>query len=197
MPPVLLHHFKHNKVLHEQVVLLSVVTDGRARGAPTSDRISSEALDRAASSGSARATASCRRPTCRRSSRAAAASGSATDPEDTSYYLGRRRSCPTGPRADGDVAQAALRASCRATRARRPTSSGCRPTAWSSSGRRSSSDAGPLSRCRASSRGAALAGTSGPRRRGRDASSRGCPRSRGRRPASRGRSEIAAAWRAR
>ena len=26
-PTVLLHHFKHNKVLHEQVVLLSVVTD--------------------------------------------------------------------------------------------------------------------------------------------------------------------------
>ena len=27
MPNVLLHHFKHNKVLHEQVVLLSIVTD--------------------------------------------------------------------------------------------------------------------------------------------------------------------------
>jgi len=26
-PPVLLHHFKHNQVLHEQVVLLSIVTD--------------------------------------------------------------------------------------------------------------------------------------------------------------------------
>jgi KUP system potassium uptake protein len=26
-PPVLLHHFKHNKVLHEQVILLSVVTE--------------------------------------------------------------------------------------------------------------------------------------------------------------------------
>jgi len=26
-PPVLLHHFKHNKVLHEQVVLLCIVTD--------------------------------------------------------------------------------------------------------------------------------------------------------------------------
>jgi len=26
-PPVLLHHFKHNKTLHEQVVLLSIVTD--------------------------------------------------------------------------------------------------------------------------------------------------------------------------
>ncbi len=27
MPPVLLHHLKHNKVLHEQVVLLSVLTE--------------------------------------------------------------------------------------------------------------------------------------------------------------------------
>jgi len=26
-PPVLLHHFKHNKVLHEQIVLLSVVSE--------------------------------------------------------------------------------------------------------------------------------------------------------------------------
>jgi len=27
-PPVLVHHFKHNQVLHEQVVLLSIVTEG-------------------------------------------------------------------------------------------------------------------------------------------------------------------------
>ena len=37
VPPVLLHHFKHNKVLHEQVILLYVVTENvpqvRARGA--------------------------------------------------------------------------------------------------------------------------------------------------------------------
>jgi KUP system potassium uptake protein len=26
-PAVLLHHFKHNKVLHEQVIILSIVTD--------------------------------------------------------------------------------------------------------------------------------------------------------------------------
>jgi KUP system potassium uptake protein len=32
-PPVLLHHFKHNKVLHEQVVLLSVQTEHVPRGA--------------------------------------------------------------------------------------------------------------------------------------------------------------------
>ena len=27
-PTVLLHHFKHNKVLHKQVVILSIATDG-------------------------------------------------------------------------------------------------------------------------------------------------------------------------
>ena len=29
-PPVLLHHVKHNKVLHEQVILMSVKNRGRA-----------------------------------------------------------------------------------------------------------------------------------------------------------------------
>jgi len=37
-PPVLLHHFKHNKVLHKQVVLLSVVTEHRPE-VPESERI--------------------------------------------------------------------------------------------------------------------------------------------------------------
>ena len=34
-PPVLLHHLKHNKVLHEQVVLLSIVTEEIPPGAAT------------------------------------------------------------------------------------------------------------------------------------------------------------------
>ena len=36
-PPVLLHHLKHNKVLHEKVLLMSVVTEEipcRGRGGP-------------------------------------------------------------------------------------------------------------------------------------------------------------------
>jgi KUP system potassium uptake protein len=38
-PPVLLHHFKHNKVLHEQVVLLSIATAHQPE-VPPSHRIS-------------------------------------------------------------------------------------------------------------------------------------------------------------
>jgi KUP system potassium uptake protein len=37
-PPVLLHHLKHNKVLHETVILLSVVTEGIPQ-VPLSDRV--------------------------------------------------------------------------------------------------------------------------------------------------------------
>ena len=70
MPNVLLHHVKHNKVLHQQVVLLSVVTENvpfvdrqlGARGARARPRL----LPRAS-----RASASCSSRTCRRSSRAA------------------------------------------------------------------------------------------------------------------------------
>jgi KUP system potassium uptake protein len=38
VPPVLLHHFKHNKVLHEQVILLSIATE-HVPDVPTSGRI--------------------------------------------------------------------------------------------------------------------------------------------------------------
>jgi KUP system potassium uptake protein len=37
-PPVLLHHLKHNKVLHEKVVLLSIVTEGIPH-VPSHDRV--------------------------------------------------------------------------------------------------------------------------------------------------------------
>ena len=45
-PNVLLHHFKHNKVLHEQVVLLSIVTDAVPEVADA-DRCDSRASARA------------------------------------------------------------------------------------------------------------------------------------------------------
>ena len=43
-PPALLHNFLHNHVVHERVVLLTIVVDDAAR-VPEARRISSEALD--------------------------------------------------------------------------------------------------------------------------------------------------------
>jgi KUP system potassium uptake protein len=43
-PPVLLHHLKHNKVLHEKVMLLSIVTEGIPH-VPSEDRVECRELD--------------------------------------------------------------------------------------------------------------------------------------------------------
>jgi KUP system potassium uptake protein len=43
-PPVLLHHLKHNKVLHEKVVLLSILTEGIPH-VPSEDRVECRELD--------------------------------------------------------------------------------------------------------------------------------------------------------
>ena len=74
-PPVLLHHFKHNKVLHEQVVLLSIVTH-HVPEVPPAERLELLRDSGTASGRCARATASCRRRTCSRSWIAAATAGS-------------------------------------------------------------------------------------------------------------------------
>jgi KUP system potassium uptake protein len=42
-PPLLLHHFKHNKVLHEQVILLTVLTESQPK-VPVAERVSVEDL---------------------------------------------------------------------------------------------------------------------------------------------------------
>ena len=44
VPVVLLHHLKHNKVLHEQVILMSVVTH-EVPEVPAADRVSVEKLE--------------------------------------------------------------------------------------------------------------------------------------------------------
>lgn len=88
-PPVLLHHFKHNKVLHEQVVLLSVVTDD-VPIVPRSQRVEVERLRE----GFFRVTAHygfMQTPKITDVLKACADEGLSTRPEDTSFYLGREK----------------------------------------------------------------------------------------------------------
>jgi KUP system potassium uptake protein len=94
IPAVLLHHFKHNKVLHEQVVLLSIVTEdvpvvsGR-------DRVETEEL----SHGFYRVTAHygfMQAPNVLKALQRAQRLGLRCDPDTTSFYLGRETLLVTG-----------------------------------------------------------------------------------------------------
>jgi KUP system potassium uptake protein len=94
IPPVLLHHFKHNKVLHQQVVLLSIQTEdvpvvsGR-------DRVFVEELGY----GFYRVTAHygfMQNPNVIKLLRRAQRLGLNCDPETTSFYLGRETLLVTG-----------------------------------------------------------------------------------------------------
>jgi KUP system potassium uptake protein len=94
IPPVLLHHFKHNKVLHDQVVLLSIstadvpVVSGR-------ERVEVEELGH----GFFRVTAHygfMQNPNVMKTLRRAQRLGLNCDPETTSFYLGRETLLVTG-----------------------------------------------------------------------------------------------------
>ena len=94
-PVVLLHHLKHNKVLHEQVVLLSVL----AAGVPEIDddaRLQFTVLDH----GFFRVIATfgfMETPDVPYILELCAKHGLKTRPLETSYFLGRERLLPTGP----------------------------------------------------------------------------------------------------
>jgi KUP system potassium uptake protein len=93
MPNVLLHHFKHNKVLHEQVVLLCVVTDTAPQVAPA-DRIRFKKFGE----GFWGVTAHygfMETPNVPKVMRSCAAAGLRIDESETSYYLGRETLLPT------------------------------------------------------------------------------------------------------
>ena len=93
-PVVLLHHLKHNKVLHEQVVLLSILSE-EVPEIPNAERIKIEKL----SQGFYRITArygfmeSTDVPGILARAREA---GLDAKPLDTTYYLGREQLIPTG-----------------------------------------------------------------------------------------------------
>ncbi len=94
VPPVLLHHLKHNQVLHQQVVLLSVLTDDTPEvNGP--DRVAVEELGE----GFFRLIAHygfMQTPDVTDLLARAQKHGLHCKPRDTTYFLGRERLLPTG-----------------------------------------------------------------------------------------------------
>jgi KUP system potassium uptake protein len=94
IPAVLLHHFKHNKVLHQQVVLLSVVTED-VPVVSGKERIEYEELGH----GFYRIVAHygfMQTPNVMKTLRRAQLLGLQFDPQATSFYLGRETLLVTG-----------------------------------------------------------------------------------------------------
>ena len=95
VPVVLLHHLKHNKMLHETVVLLSVQTRGIPEVSPE-HRLTCETMGQ----GFFRVVANygfMQSPNVPEVLALAATQGVAVPPMDTSYYLGRERLVLIGP----------------------------------------------------------------------------------------------------
>ncbi|HJU65583.1 MAG TPA: KUP/HAK/KT family potassium transporter, partial [Gemmatimonadaceae bacterium] len=93
-PVVLLHHLKHNKVLHEQVVLLSIAS-AEVPEVPPPERLTVEPLGL----GFYRVKAEygfMETPNVREVLRRCNEAGIAARPQETSYYLGRERLLPIG-----------------------------------------------------------------------------------------------------
>ncbi len=88
-PPVLLHHFKHNKVLHKQVVLLSIVTDD-VPTVPRAQRVKVTRLREGFFEVMAH-YGFMQSPRVTDILRACNEAGLRTKPEDTSFYLGREK----------------------------------------------------------------------------------------------------------
>ncbi|HUF66374.1 MAG TPA: potassium transporter Kup [Gemmatimonadaceae bacterium] len=93
-PGVLLHHLKHNKTLHERVVLLSVLTTEVPEVSDDS-RVSVEELGEGFYRIKAR-YGFMETPKVVEIMKLAAAAGFESQPAETSYYLGRERLLPTG-----------------------------------------------------------------------------------------------------
>jgi KUP system potassium uptake protein len=100
-PVVLLHHLKHNKVLHDQVVLLSIVT-AEVPEVPASERITIEPLGQ----GFFRVQASygfMETPNVPAVMQFCGRHGINAKKTDVSYYLGRERLLPNLPRRSKDA----------------------------------------------------------------------------------------------
>ena len=95
VPVVLLHHFKHNRTLHERVVLLSVETERRPR-VSEGFRVRLEELGQGFYRLNAR-VGYMQDPDVPALLREASASGLDIDPGQASYFLGRESLITTGP----------------------------------------------------------------------------------------------------
>jgi KUP system potassium uptake protein len=95
VPVVLLHHFKHNRTLHEKIVLLSVATERRPR-VSEGFRVRVEELGQGFFRVSAR-VGFMQDPHVPSLLREAGASGLNVDPAEASYFLGRESLLTTGP----------------------------------------------------------------------------------------------------
>jgi KUP system potassium uptake protein len=94
VPPVLLHHFKHNKVLHEKVILLYVLTE-RVPLVPPSERVEVSDLGDEVYSVVAR-FGFMETPDVPRALKQCRNRGLRVKLGDTSYYLGRETLLTTG-----------------------------------------------------------------------------------------------------
>ncbi len=93
-PPILLHHFKHNKVLHERVILFTIVTEGMPE-VPKRERIQMREF----SHGFTEVIAHygfMQTPNVPLALRRAAEQGLKFEPETVSYFLGRETLLTTG-----------------------------------------------------------------------------------------------------
>ncbi len=93
-PPILLHHFKHNKVLHEKVVLFTIVTEGIPE-VPKRDRIQMREFAHGFSEVIAH-YGFMQTPNVPLALRRAAELGLEFDPGAVSYFLGRETLLTTG-----------------------------------------------------------------------------------------------------
>jgi len=94
-PLVLLHHLKHNKALHEKVIILSIIAE-EVPEVPDAERIASEKL----AAGLHRVKAAygfMETPNAPDVVTRCCGLGMQADPQVTTYYLGRARLLPVGP----------------------------------------------------------------------------------------------------
>jgi KUP system potassium uptake protein len=94
VPNVLLHHFKHNKVLHQRVILVSILTERRPE-VPASERIEISPLEH----GFYRLTARfgfMEKPSVDVVLRCAASQGLVIEIPSTTFFLGRETLLSTG-----------------------------------------------------------------------------------------------------